>query len=140
MTALNDRVTNTSLLTQMDALKRQITDFEKALMHFEKEQTGEKIKSKVKLDVGGTHYSTSRTTLTSVHGSMLEAMFSGRYTLEEDEDGCTFIDRDGETFKHVLEFTADFLTGRPLNTRSRCVRGRVRILRAAVSSTSLSST
>ena len=33
--------------------------------------------SQIKLDVGGTHYTTSISTLTSVSNSMLEAMFSG---------------------------------------------------------------
>lgn len=33
----------------------------------------------VRLNVGGTQFTTSRTTLTSVKGSMLDSMFSGRY-------------------------------------------------------------
>mmetsp|Transcript_61916 Transcript_61916/g.121607 ORF Transcript_61916/g.121607 Transcript_61916/m.121607 type:complete len:364 (+) Transcript_61916:247-1338(+) len=63
-----------------------------------------KAKTKIKLDVGGTGYSTSRTTLTSLPGSMLEAMFSGRHVLEEDESGRIFIDRNGATFEFVLEY------------------------------------
>lgn len=35
---------------------------------------------------------------------MLAAMFSGRYPLEQDPDGCVFIDRNGKLFEHVLEF------------------------------------
>ena len=31
-------------------------------------------------------------------------MFSGRHTLEEDEDGRVFIDRDGAIFKLILEY------------------------------------
>jgi len=62
------------------------------------------LKSKLKLDVGGTPSTTSRTTLTSVPGSMLETMFSGRHVLQEDEEGRVFIDRDGEKFKLVLEY------------------------------------
>lgn len=51
----------------------------------------------VKLDVGGFKFTTSRTTLCSVPGSHLEAMFSGRHSMEElqTEDGSYFIDRDG---------------------------------------------
>mmetsp|Transcript_46136 Transcript_46136/g.78513 ORF Transcript_46136/g.78513 Transcript_46136/m.78513 type:complete len:362 (-) Transcript_46136:201-1286(-) len=63
-----------------------------------------KAKTKIKLDVGGTGYSTSRTTLTSLPGTMLEAMFSGRHALEEDETGRIFIDRNGATFEFVLEY------------------------------------
>ena len=37
--------------------------------------------SRVLLDVGGLLFKTSRTTLTAVPGSMLEAMFSGRHTI-----------------------------------------------------------
>jgi hypothetical protein len=61
-------------------------------------------KNKIKLDVGGIAYTTLRTTLTSVPGSMLEAMFSGRHAVEEDDEGRVFIDRDGSAFKLVLEF------------------------------------
>jgi hypothetical protein len=80
--------------------ERRIFEAEKAKISAE----NGKLKSKVKLDVGGTIYATSRTTLTSVRDSMLDAMFSGRHALEEDEDGCIFIDRDGATFKLVLEY------------------------------------
>lgn len=80
---------------------------ERAIFEEEKQQvsamTGS-LKSKIKLDIGGTFYTTSRTTLTSVPGSMLDAMFSGRHILEEDEAGRVFIDRDGATFKLVLEY------------------------------------
>lgn len=48
----------------------------------------------VKLDVGGFKFTTSRVTLCRVVGSHLEAMFSGRHSMEE-EDGFYFIDRDG---------------------------------------------
>jgi len=62
------------------------------------------IGSIVGLDVGGAHLTTTRTTLTSVPGSMLEALFSGRHQLDLDKNGRVFIDRDGETFKQVLKF------------------------------------
>mmetsp|Transcript_9867 Transcript_9867/g.23977 ORF Transcript_9867/g.23977 Transcript_9867/m.23977 type:complete len:349 (-) Transcript_9867:256-1302(-) len=80
--------------------ERQAFEQEKALIASTNKLTG----TKIKLDVGGTHYAASRTTLTSVPGSMLESMFSGRHRLEEDEDGRYFIDRDGATFKLVLEY------------------------------------
>ena len=82
-------------------------DQERATFEAEKKSvaaTNKVLKSKVKLDVGGTIYHSSRTTLTSVPGSMLEAMFSGRHAVEEDEDGRVFIDRDGAAFKLVLEY------------------------------------
>ena len=66
--------------------ERRIFGAEKAKISVE----NGKLKSKVKLGVGGTIYATSRTTLTSLRGSMFEAMFSGRHALEEHEVGCVF--------------------------------------------------
>ena len=88
-------------------LKKAKLEQERAAFEAEKEAvavTNQVLRSKVKLDVGGTIYHSSRTTLTSVPGSMLEAWFSGRHAVEEDEDGRVFIDRDGAAFKLVLEY------------------------------------
>jgi len=35
---------------------------------------------------------------------MFAAMFSGRYNLEKNEEGCYFIDRDGTHFRYILNF------------------------------------
>ena len=65
------------------------------------------LSSKVKLDVGGVHYATTRSHLTRVPGSLLEGMFSGRHSLKApDEDGRYFIDRDGPAFRCVLDCPA----------------------------------
>eukprot|EP01116_Phalansterium_solitarium_P002178 TRINITY_DN1203_c0_g1_i5.p1 TRINITY_DN1203_c0_g1~~TRINITY_DN1203_c0_g1_i5.p1 ORF type:complete len:504 (+),score=75.00 TRINITY_DN1203_c0_g1_i5:28-1512(+) len=58
----------------------------------------------VRLNVGGTPYSTARSTLTKFRDSMLGAMFSGQFALNTDRDGQVFIDRDGELFAPVLSF------------------------------------
>jgi len=58
----------------------------------------------IKLDVGGYKFATTLTTLTSDPNSMLAAMFSGRFTVEKNEEGCVFVDRDGKTFHHVLNW------------------------------------
>jgi len=63
-----------------------------------------KASKKIKLDVGGIKFSTTLTTLTSDADSMLSAMFSGRFSLERDEDGSIFIDRNGKYFAYILEF------------------------------------
>lgn len=54
-------------------------------------------KKVVVLNVGGCQFTTSRSTLCSVQGSQLEAMFSGRHAFcaHQMEDGSYFIDRDG---------------------------------------------
>lgn len=41
---------------------------------------------KIKLDVGGVHYSTTITTLTSQPESMLAAMFSGRHAIQKGNE------------------------------------------------------
>jgi BTB/POZ domain len=58
----------------------------------------------VKLDIGGHTFTTTLTTLTRIPDSMLGAMFSGRHTLEKNESGAYFIDRDGTHFRHILNY------------------------------------
>lgn len=58
----------------------------------------------IEIDVGGTHTITSsKKTLMKFEGSVLEAMFSGRHTLTK-HNGKIFIDRDGQTFLHVVNY------------------------------------
>ena len=58
--------------------------------------------SRVELEVGGVQFVTSVATLRSRAGSMLDALFSGRYSVDVAEDGVrAFLDRDGELFGHV---------------------------------------
>lgn len=47
----------------------------------------------LKLNVGGTIFYSKRSTLLKEEGSMLAAMFSGRFPLVRDADGAYFIDR-----------------------------------------------
>jgi hypothetical protein len=63
--------------------------------------------SVVELNVGGQRYSTSLATLRRCPGTMLDAMFSGRYEVKRSEDGSLFIDRDGQWFGYVLEYLRD---------------------------------
>ncbi len=58
----------------------------------------------IKLDVGGSLYTTLRSTLTSYPDSMLGAMFSGRIPVARDELGRYVVDGDGPTFRYVLNF------------------------------------
>eukprot|EP01116_Phalansterium_solitarium_P011655 TRINITY_DN273_c1_g1_i1.p1 TRINITY_DN273_c1_g1~~TRINITY_DN273_c1_g1_i1.p1 ORF type:complete len:527 (-),score=173.97 TRINITY_DN273_c1_g1_i1:32-1612(-) len=57
-----------------------------------------------KLNVGGVHYVTTRSTLSKYPDSMLGALFSGRFQLQLDDEGRVFIDRDGDVFGAVLSF------------------------------------
>ena len=58
----------------------------------------------IRLNVGGVIHTTTRATLCTYPESMLGAMFSGDFGATMDENGHYFIDRDGEIFKHVLNF------------------------------------
>jgi hypothetical protein len=59
----------------------------------------------INLNVGGTHHlQTDRTTLCSVPGSLLDKWFKGVVELKKDDKGEVFLDRDGQTFLHVLNY------------------------------------
>lgn len=61
----------------------------------------------VTLCVGGSHFTTTLTTLRRDPDSMLGVMFSGRHTTSTMADGSYFIDRDPTHFRYVLNFMRD---------------------------------
>jgi len=72
----------------------------------EKEELSRKVvefEDTVSLNVGGTIYYTSRSTLQKVN-TMLSSMFSGRHKLTKDNDGHYFVDRDGTLFRYILNY------------------------------------
>lgn len=60
----------------------------------------------IEINVGGTIYCTSVSTLTKYPNSYFASRFSGRFRtdLETDSKGRIFIDRDGGMFRHILNF------------------------------------
>jgi hypothetical protein len=59
----------------------------------------------IKLNIGGEKtIQTTRRTLQTCPGSMLDVMFSGRIGVAKDGDGNIFIDRDPKFFLPVLEY------------------------------------
>lgn len=67
----------------------------------------------VRLDVGGTRYTTLLSTLCKHPDSMLASMFRGNsgdrnglsaISVERDDEGAYVIDRDGPSFRHVLNY------------------------------------
>lgn len=59
---------------------------------------------RVALNVGGKLFDTTVATLTRLPNNLLEMMFTGQLPIPKDANGRFFIDRDGETFAHVLNF------------------------------------
>ena len=60
----------------------------------------------IHLNVGGQKMTTKRSTLCQVEGSLLAAMFSGRWEdrLERDKDGCVFFDFNPQYFGFILDY------------------------------------
>lgn len=86
------------------ALSRKDWDEEKALIAQRSKRLGTEFLS---LDVGGKHLKVSRGTVTSVKGSLMEKMFSGRHELKlrPNADGSGFVlDRDGRLFENVINY------------------------------------
>ena len=90
-----------------DMMKQQALDVRKEKEAFDsvaKKLEHVHFASTIKLNVGGQHFSTSLQTLTKDTGSMLHAMFSGRFDSKPAEDGSYFIDRDGTHFRYILNY------------------------------------
>jgi len=107
----------TSLVSQLQIelqkeqkkLKEERTDIESRRNLWEQSQVGiskEKVHfpSKIKLDIGGTSFTTSLSTLTTIGGTFFSAMFSGKIQVQPDKDGSYFIDRDPTVFPLILNF------------------------------------
>ena len=87
-----------------DELEAERRDWEEEKKRVKQTKVFEKVMT---LDVGGTKYRTTLSTLTKYPDSMLGVMFSGRHDLPQQEDGSYFIDRDGELFKYILMYLRD---------------------------------
>lgn len=92
----------------LEMIEREQARLRSERLAFERERTMLESKSLlkdtrqvVKLNVGGKTVTTSTTTLRSIKGTMLDAMFSGRHELCRDEEGSVFIDRDFTYFRYV---------------------------------------
>lgn len=105
-----------------DIMNQQAEDVRKEKEAFEsvaKKLDHVHFSSTVELNVGGQHFTTSLQTLTKDTGSMLHAMFSGRFDTKPAEDGSYFIDRDGTHFRYILNYLR---TGRLLLPEDKLVR------------------
>ncbi|KAL3848618.1 hypothetical protein ACJMK2_019466 [Sinanodonta woodiana] len=57
-----------------------------------------------KVNVGGTLYTTTRSTLTKYEGSLIWRIFTGDMACPRDERGTYFLDRDGHVFRFILNY------------------------------------
>eukprot|EP01083_Nonionella_stella_P193378 714272_1 len=65
-------------------------------------------RNKISLNVGGSIFVTTLHTLQKYPDTMFAGMFSGRFNLDEGDDGKgMFIDRDPHHFRHILNFLRD---------------------------------
>ena len=76
----------------------------------------------IELNVGGQHFTTSLETLRKDAGSMLNAMFSGRFDVKPDKSGAYFIDRDGTHFRYILNYLR---TGKLLVPEDSMIKGEL---------------
>jgi hypothetical protein len=62
----------------------------------------------IKLNIGGDHFTTSKSTLMKHEPTMLSTMFSSsNFKLTTDSEGYYFIDRNGKYFEYILKFLRD---------------------------------
>lgn len=61
----------------------------------------------VRINVGGSIFTTRRSTLCAVPGSFLDVLAGGRFRLETDGEGNMFVDRSPEYFAQILDFLRD---------------------------------
>lgn len=93
--------------------EKEVVKAERAAWEAEKESLANfyKFKNKiVKINAGGTLMTTRLSTLTCA-GGMLEALFSGRFEPDKDEEGNVFIDLDGSDFSQWLKLLRQVANG-----------------------------
>jgi hypothetical protein len=93
---------HTASLAEVDGRRAELQR-EIAAMHKHKEaQEGH-----VALNIGGYRFEASVQTLRRLPHTFFDAYFSGRYAHDVFADGSIFVDRDGEHFRHVLQYMRD---------------------------------
>eukprot|EP00276_Gloeochaete_wittrockiana_P005686 CAMPEP_0184656372 /NCGR_PEP_ID=MMETSP0308-20130426/16451_1 /TAXON_ID=38269 /ORGANISM="Gloeochaete witrockiana, Strain SAG 46.84" /LENGTH=194 /DNA_ID=CAMNT_0027093475 /DNA_START=116 /DNA_END=703 /DNA_ORIENTATION=+ len=94
--------------SQLD-LERATFEREKAGIENERKliaATNARTDEVVELNVGGTIFATSRSTLCQYQGSKLASIFSGKYAVSTYQ-GRPYLDRDPSLFRDILNFLRD---------------------------------
>mmetsp|Transcript_111104 Transcript_111104/g.192683 ORF Transcript_111104/g.192683 Transcript_111104/m.192683 type:complete len:453 (-) Transcript_111104:744-2102(-) len=110
----------------MDEEKKKASELEKMISRQSQDR-------RITLDVGGRQFQTTLQTLTSETGSMLEAMFGGRFAVMQEQDQAVFLDRDPTHFETILNYLRDKNMNKELSTfcdiQTIAGRERLRLLR-----------
>lgn len=83
---------------ERQALLKEKEEWEASKKKLDAVQTG----NRIKLDIGGQIFATSEATLINKKSKFFSAMFSGRWNVKKEEDGCCFIDRDPSVFQRKI--------------------------------------
>lgn len=92
-------------------IEAKLTELDKKLEQWRKvqavvEANAKNMKQKIKLDVGGKIFATSKTSLLRFEGSYFHALISSGHW-EPDEDGAYFIDRNPKNFDVIIDYMRD---------------------------------
>lgn len=106
---INDAKSEAGKIVAAATLQSALTEAENTHWKVEKRkiESTYTFEQQIKLDVGGTHFTTSQTTLRRFPDSMIGAMFSGRHALTLNKNDEFFVDRDGTHFRFILNFLRD---------------------------------
>ncbi|KAK4519543.1 tRNA-His guanylyltransferase [Mucor velutinosus] len=95
------------LISQCDALTKEQNESKNKLKSDETNREYLPKSGKIRLNVGGSMFETSLSTLRRDTNSLLATMFSGRHLISAESDGSYFIDRDPSHFRLVLNYLRD---------------------------------
>ena len=97
-----------AVCNQLQRQASRLREEQEAFNSMSKKMESMQLSTKVNLNVGGQHFTTTAQTLTKDPDSMLiGAMFSGRFPMKPSEDGTFFIDRDRTYFRYILNYLRD---------------------------------
>eukprot|EP01122_Echinamoeba_exundans_P007291 TRINITY_DN2204_c0_g1_i1.p1 TRINITY_DN2204_c0_g1~~TRINITY_DN2204_c0_g1_i1.p1 ORF type:complete len:206 (+),score=36.31 TRINITY_DN2204_c0_g1_i1:66-620(+) len=86
-------------LDSLDERERRLKELQEQMT-----QAAQAAKEKIKLDVGGSLFATSKATLLTFANSFFHAMLSSKEFTPDPQDGAYFIDRNPKYFGMILDF------------------------------------
>lgn len=103
---------NTEMNRQLEEIRKQWEDLKAEQEAWTSTRKKLELSSgqRIKLDIGGKVFATTKENMVRYPNSFFAGMFSGQWDLRVEDDGCYFIDRDPLVFRYVL----NFLRGQPI--------------------------